>query len=148
MSKSNVFENKMSLHYFNNQPMAGHGDATGLPASAVAGNYYASMHSADPGEAGNQSTNELSYTGYARVAIPRTTAGFTVTNNVTANAAAVVFPPCTAGSGTATWIQIGTSPTGTGEVLYRYQLSNPSSLAISAGITPEFAPGLISSSED
>ena len=39
---------------------------------------YLALHTADPGELGNsQSTSEIAYTGYARVAIARSSSGFT-----------------------------------------------------------------------
>jgi hypothetical protein len=43
-----------------------------------------SLHTADPGPSGNQTTSEVAYTGYARVAVNRAndgTAGWTVTTN-------------------------------------------------------------------
>lgn len=47
---------------FNNVDWANIGDATGLPGSAVAGSLYISLHTASPGEGGDQTTNEASYT--------------------------------------------------------------------------------------
>lgn len=47
---------------FNNTDWANIGDAAGLQNSAVAGNFYLSLHTASPGETGNQTTNEISYT--------------------------------------------------------------------------------------
>lgn len=37
------------------------GDASGLQNSATAGSLYLSLHTSSPGEGGNQSTNEISY---------------------------------------------------------------------------------------
>jgi hypothetical protein len=39
-----------------------------------------SLHTADPGEAGDQTTSEATYKSYARVSVARTTAGWTVTS--------------------------------------------------------------------
>lgn len=47
---------------FNNVAWANIGDATGLPGSAAAGSLYISLHTASPGEGGDQTTNECSYT--------------------------------------------------------------------------------------
>ena len=58
MSKSNSFETSLLQHIFNNTAIANVGDATGLPASATAGSLWVSLHTADPGEAGTQSTSE------------------------------------------------------------------------------------------
>lgn len=65
-------------HYFLNSAITLIGDATGLPAAATVGSLYVSLHTADPGVAGDQSTNEATYTSYARVAVARTTGGWTI----------------------------------------------------------------------
>lgn len=146
MSKSNTMENSLLLLLFNNTDFANIGDASGLGGSAAAGNLYISLHTSDPGEAGDQSTNEISYTGYARVAVARTSGGWTITGNAGTNAAAITFGACTAGSGTATHFGIGTASSGSGILLYSGELT--SSLAISTGITPEFGAGELDVTED
>ena len=87
MSKSNSCENGWLLLLFNNTDFANIGDAAGLQNSAAAGSLYVSLHTADPGEAGSQTTSEATYTGYARVAVARSGSGWTVTNNQVQNAA-------------------------------------------------------------
>jgi hypothetical protein len=62
---------------FTNTTWANVGDATGLVGSSVAGSLYVSLHTASPA-AGDQTTSETSYTGYARVAVARSGAGWTV----------------------------------------------------------------------
>ncbi len=146
MGKSDSMENGMLLLFFNNADFANIGDAAGLQNSAVAGNLYVSLHTADPGEAGNQSTNEANYTSYARVAVARSGAGWTVLNNTVTNAAAVPFPACTGGANTITHFGIGTDPSGSGTLLYSGELTNP--LDVSNGITPFFPAGDIDISED
>lgn len=54
--------NSFLLLFFNNTDWAVVGDASGLQNSAAAGSLYLSLHTSSPGEAGNQSTNEISYT--------------------------------------------------------------------------------------
>jgi hypothetical protein len=122
MSKSNAFETALLQYIFNDT-------ALGLPA-----NLYVALHSADPGEAGTQTTSEVSYTGYARVAVARSGAGWVVSGNSVSPAASVDFPECTGGTVTATFVTIGTASTGAGTVLYRGALSP--SLAISDGVSP------------
>lgn len=122
MNKSNAFENQLLAHIFQNAAITLIGDAAGVLGSAAAGNLYISLHTADPGEAGDQSTSEISYTGYARVAVIRSAAGWTVTLNEVTNAALVTFGACTAGSGTAVHIGIGTSSSGAGKLLYKAPL--------------------------
>lgn len=69
MSMSNASETALLELLFKNTAWANVGNAAGLQPSGAAGNLYVALHTADPGEAGSQSTNEVSYTGYARVAI-------------------------------------------------------------------------------
>lgn len=146
MSKGNVFENDLLLLVFNNTAAALIGDASGLQPSATAGSLYVSLHTGDPGEAGDQETNECAYTSYARVAVARSGAGWTVSGNAVTNAALVQFPQCTGSSETATHFAIGTASSGAGKVLYKGALS--ASLAISSGIQPQFGAGDLDGSED
>ena len=48
--------------FFQNVAWANVGNAGGLPASTAAGNLYLSLHTASPGEGGNQGSNEMTYT--------------------------------------------------------------------------------------
>ena len=146
MSKGNTFENDLLLLVFNNTAAALIGDASGLQPSATAGSLYVSLHTSDPGEAGNQTTNECAYTSYARVAVARSGAGWTVSGNAVTNAALVQFPQCTGSSETATHFAIGTASSGAGKVLYKGALS--ASLAISSGIQPQFGAGDLDGTED
>ena len=116
------------------------GDVTGLPAAATVGSLYVSLHTADPTETGTQTSSEATYTSYARVAVVRSTAGWTVAGNTNiTNAAAINFPACTGGSSTVTYFGIGFASSGTGNLQFSGALS--SSLAITNGITPSFAIG-------
>jgi len=146
VSKSNTFENELLLLLFNNTAAALIGDASGLQPSATAGSLYVSLHTSDPGEAGDQETNECAYTSYARVAVARSGAGWTVSGNAVTNAALVQFPQCTGSSETATHFAIGTASSGAGKVLYKGALS--ASLAISSGIQPQFGAGDLDGTED
>ena len=146
MSFSNAAENAIRLHLFQNLDYANIGDVTGLRSSTAAGVFYVGLHTADPGEAGTQSTSEIAYTGYARVSVARTSGGWTVSGNTVSNTAAVNFPACTAGSGTATHFSIGTNASGAGNLLLSGALTG--SLAISAGITPAFSASQLQASLD
>jgi len=137
MSMSNAFETEILDLIFNNAAIANVGDAGGLQPSATAGSLYVSLHSADPGEAGAQTTNEVAYTNYARVAVARSGAGWTVSGNTANNAALVQFPQCGASGATATYVGVGTLSAGAGLLLFSGQLS--SSLTIANLITPQFA---------
>ncbi len=146
MSKSNTFENDLLLLVFNNTDITLIGDAAGLQNSATAGSLYVSLHTADPGEAGDQTTNETAYTNYARVAVARSGAGWTVTGNAVANAALVQFPQCGVTGATLTHFGVGTDSSGAGKLLYSGALS--ASLAVSSGIQPQFAAGDLDITED
>lgn len=146
MSASNAFETALLTLLYNNTNAANIGDATGLRGSTTAGSFYISLHTADPGETGTQSTSEATYTGYARVAVARSGAGFTVSGNTVSNAAAVTFGACTAGTNTITHFGVGSDVSGTGNLFFKGALT--ASLAVSSGITPSFAIGQVTNVAD
>lgn len=135
MSKSSTYSTALLGLVFNNSNIANIGDATGLRGSSSAGVLYVSLHTADPGVGGNQSTNETSYTSYARVSVARTSGGWTISGNAVSPAATISFPTCTAGSAVITHVGVGTDASGTGTLLYRGQLAFP--LSVSNGVTPQ-----------
>lgn len=118
MSKSNSWENGLLLLLFNNTDFANVGDAAGLQNSAAAGSLYVSLHTADPGEAGSQTTSETAYTNYVRVAVARSGAGWTVSANSVSNAAAIAFAQCGITGATITHFGLGTDSSGAGTLLY------------------------------
>lgn len=146
MSLTNAAEQAFLDLLFLNTDWAGIGDASGLQNSATAGSFYISLHSADPGETGDQTTSEVAYTSYARVAVARTSGGFTRTGSSMANTALVQFPQCTGSTATATHWGLGTDSSGTGNLLVKGALS--SSLSISNGIQPQFAAGALTTTID
>ena len=131
MSKSNTFENDWLKLIFNATAIANLADNA---ASSPLTNLYVSLHTADPGEAGNQSTSEATYTSYARVAVARTSGGWTVTNNSVSPVANIDFPAATGGSGTVTYFGVGSASSGTG-VLYYSGTVTPN-ISVTAGVTP------------
>ena len=132
MSKSNTFENDLLTLIFNGTAISGIADNA---ASTPLTNLYVSLHTSDPGEAGTQSTGEISYTGYARVAVARTSGGWTITTNSVSPVAAIEFAEMTGGTGgTATFAAIGTASTGSGKVLYRGALTP--TVAVATGVIP------------
>lgn len=141
MSMSNAAEAALLDLMFLNIDFATIGDAAGLQNSAAAGNFYIALHSADPGETGNQSTNEISYTGYARVAVPRTGSGWSRTGSTISNVAAIAFGQCTAGTVTARYFSIGTEASGSTLLLWSAALNID--LLITPPLRPEFAAGTL-----
>jgi len=94
---------------------------TNIASSTGATNLYLSLHNADPGTSGNQTTNETAYSNYARVAVARSTAGWTVggsapTVNVT-NAASISFAQCGASGDTLYYVGFGLASSGSGTLL-------------------------------
>jgi len=150
MSKTNTFEDELLALIFTNVDMANVGDAAGIQGSAAAGNLYISLHTADPGEAGDQTTNETSYTGYARVAVGRSGSNWTVASGTVDNDNTITFGEKTdAGSVTITHFGIGTSASGTGKLLYKGAITSPSGgLVVGQNITPRFNAGDLNVTED
>ena len=146
MSKSNTFENDLLQLIFNNVDIADIGDASGLQNSATAGSLYVALHTGDPGEAGTATTSESAYGSYARQAVARSGAGWTVTANEAENAALIQFPECSSGSETITHVSITTAVSGASKILYSGALS--ASRSVSSGIQPQFAAGSLVVSED
>jgi hypothetical protein len=132
VSKGNTFENDWLKLIFNATAIANLADNA---ASGPLTNLYVALHTADPGEAGTQATSECAYTGYARVAVARTSGGWTVTNNSVSPAADIVFGACTAGSETATHFSVGVASSGATKLLYSGALAV--SGAISSGVQPK-----------
>jgi len=146
MSMTNAAEQALLDLLFLNTDWANIGDAGGLQNSTSAGSFYISLHTSDPGETGNQTTNEIAYTSYARVAVTRNGTGWSRTGSTMSNAALVQFPQCTGSSGTATHFGIGTDSSGAGNLILKGALT--SSLAISTGIQPQFAAGQLTATVD
>jgi hypothetical protein len=114
-------------------------------ASSPLTNLYISLHTADPTAGGSQTSSEAAYTGYARVAVARSTSGWSITGETVTNVNAINFPACTGGSETETYVGIGTASSGAGSLLWAGPLT--SGLAVSNGITPSFAASQLSISE-
>lgn len=135
MSASNGFETDILELIFQNLAIPWIGDAAGLQPAAANGSLFISLHTADPGEAGSQSTSEAGYTSYARVAVGRNTSAWSVSSNTVTNLAAITFPAATGGSATVTHFGIGSNTSGAGYLLFKGALG--ASLAVSTGITPQ-----------
>ena len=109
-------------------------------ASSPLTNLYVSLHTADPTNNGNQTSSEISYTGYSRVAVVRSsvTPAWTISGTSPASAspaAAIVFGAMTGGAGgTATYAAIGTAASSTGEILWRGAISP--AISVTSGIIP------------
>jgi hypothetical protein len=104
-------------------------------ASSPLTNLYVSLHTADPGAGGSQTTSEAAYTSYARVAVARTTGGWSVSGQSATPVAAITFPAGTGGSGTVTHFAVGTVIAAAGKILWSGTV-NPN-IVTGNGVTPE-----------
>lgn len=131
--KSATFDNDLMKLIFNATPIANLADnATSSPLT----NLYVSLHTATPDVSGNQLTNEISYTGYARIAVARSISGFTVSGASVSPVGAITFPQMAGGAGgIASFWAVGISLTGTGKILY-FGTVTPG-INVTLGLTPQ-----------
>lgn len=132
MSGTNsTFANDLLKLLFNATAIANIADNA---ATSPITNVYVSLHTADPGN-GNQTSSEAAYTSYARVAVARTSGGWTVSTNTVVPVATISFPAATAGSETETYAGLGRDSTGTGLLFFSGAISP--TIAVSNGVTPQ-----------
>lgn len=137
MSKGDTFENDFLKLIFNATAIANIADNA---ATSPLTNLFVSLHTADPGEAGNQTTSEIAYTGYARIAVARTSSGWTVTNNSVSPVANIDFGQMTAGAGgTVTFFAVGTASSGAGKILYSGTVTP--NISVVNGVIPRITTG-------
>ena len=120
--------------WFLGTALTGIADAAASPIASVG----LSLHTANPGAAGSQSTSLTAYTGYAHLAAARNSGVWTITDNVCVNAIDLVWPLCTSGSSTIT--HVGASWNG---VLRFRSATLASSLVVVQGVLPRIAAGLL-----
>lgn len=134
MSKGDVFESDWLKLIFNGTPIANIADNA---ASSPATTLTVALHTADPGEAGTQLTNETAYAGYARIAVARTSGGWTITGSSVSPVANIDFAECTATPGAAiTHFSVGTGVSN--KLLYSGTVSPNISMAV--GVIPRLKP--------
>lgn len=133
MSKGNTFENDFLQLIFKATAIANIADNA---ATSPLTNLFVALHTADPGEAGDQNTTETAYTSYARVAVARG-AGWTVTANSVSPAANIDFPQCTGGTSTITHFSVGTAASGAGKILYKGTVTP--NISVSNGVIPRLS---------
>ena len=124
--------------YFLNEAHVEIGDAAGLLPSAAPGSFYISLHTGNP-VAGDQTTSETTVGTYARKAVARSGAGFTVAAANVSNAAAVTFAQGSSGSETIQYFGIGENVSGAGTLFMSGPLDTNHTYG--NGITLEFAIG-------
>lgn len=144
-SKKTTFAQGLLELIFTNANLANIGDSTGLRGSSTAGNLYVALYTVDPADA-TEGTESV-YGSYARKAVPRAAANWTVSSNAVSNAQALTFPQCTSGSETLCAFTVNKGGTANDDdAIYWGELT--ANLAVSSGITPEFAIGDLDITED
>jgi hypothetical protein len=115
-------------------------------ASGPLTNTYVGMHTADLTAGTNsQAEDETAYTNYARQAVARSTGWTAASGGATENAATISFPQCGASGATLTHVSTGVGSSGATAVWHYGELNSP--LAVSSGITPQFAAGALTITE-
>jgi hypothetical protein len=141
MSKSNALEQELLDWVFMRTACPWAGETVG----------YLALHTADPGEGGVQTTSEIAYTGYGRVAMNLdgvTTPCWQRVGSRVSNLTLVQFGKCTGGSlpVTATHWSFGRTLAAGGGIYYKGQLTDP--LVINLNIRPQYPPDTLGTTED
>jgi len=123
-------------------------------ASSPNTNLFVALHTADPGVGGNQTTNEVGYTSYARVAVASTDWGSVTSNDTvwgqtgvsSVAASQKSFPAATATYSTAINGFFLASASTQGTLIYASNFDDTTAIATMAigdiiKITPKFALG-------
>ena len=133
MGKNNTLSNSLLKLIFNATAIANIADNA---ASSPLTNLYVALHTSDPTASGAQNASEATYTSYARVAVARTTGGWTASSaQSTSPVAAITFPAGTGGSGTVTYFSIGVAVSGATNILYSGTCTP--NIVTGSGITPQ-----------
>lgn len=134
MSKGNTFENDILALIFNATTIANIAiNATSSPLTSL----FVALHTADPGEAGDQTTSEATYGSYARVAVLRSGSGWTVTGASVSPASNIDFPAASSGTNTITHASIGVATSGASKILYSGAVSP--NIAVTTGVVPRIS---------
>lgn len=115
MSISNTTENAILNLIFSATAWANYADNA---ASSPQTNVHCGLHTADPGDTGDMTTSEITYTSYARVNVARSTGWSTASAGSVSPAATISFPAGTGGSGTATYFSTGKTGGGATAILF------------------------------
>lgn len=143
MAKSTAAANALLALMYNATAWANVADNA---ASSPLANTYAALHVAPVSAGGNQSEDETAYTNYARVAVARSTSGWTApSGGATQNTAAIEFPQC--GVTGATITDVSTGIASSGGTAYWHTGALSASIAVSNQIQPRFAAGALTITE-
>jgi len=135
MSISDTTENAILVLIFNATAWANYADnAATSPQTQIA----VGLNTADPTDSGTMSSNETTYTSYARVNVNRNSGGWTVSGSSptsTSPVAAITFPAGTGGSGTVTFFATGKTGGGAAAILWSGTVTP--NIVTGNGVTPQ-----------
>ncbi len=137
MSIADATENAILALIFNATAWANYADNA---ASAPQTNIATALHTADPGDAGSQSTSEAAYTSYARTNVARSSSGFAVSGTGPTSVspvASITFPQGSGGTGTVTHFSFGKTGGGATPILYSGTVTP--NIVTGNGITPQLS---------
>lgn len=152
MSKGNTTETDILGLYLNGTPIANIADNASVSPLA---NLDIAWHTADPGEAGTQATNEATFTGVSRTPIARTPGSpqWTVASpggvGTAQNANPLTGPTYTQGAGspqTITHWSCGVASSGASKIIISGALTDP--IIMNPGITMTVAALALTWTED
>lgn len=124
MPLTTAFANSVAQLIFWNTNIANIGDATGLRGASTVGNLWIALYTASPGLAGTATTNEVTYTGYARIQLARSNSAWVISGNVVSPISDQSFPANSGGTTqTATHFGIVNTASGAGILLISGTLS-------------------------
>lgn len=138
-SFTDYFEQAVLDLVFDNTNISNLGDATGVQGSTGAGSLYIALFTADPTDAGTQ-TSECTVTGYSRQAVARDGVAWTRTGSQVSNANTISFGPGTAGSEVITHFGI-MDAAAAGNMLAHSNVTT--SRTFESGVTLEYGAGTL-----
>lgn len=136
-AKGGITRNDLLKLLYNAVPIANMADNAATSPHTV---IYVALHTASPGSAGDQTTNECAYPNYTRIGVARTAGGWTVVDNEVNPVASIDFPEAGVGaSETATYFSTGLAASGASKILHQGEISP--GMAIAEGSTPKLGTG-------
>jgi hypothetical protein len=132
MSISDTTETAIMALVFNATAWANYADnAATTPQTQISW----ALHTADPGDAGTQTTSESAYGSYARINVNRNSGGHTVTGGSVSPVANVDFPSSTGSGTTIGFFSTGKTGGGATAILWSGTVS-PTIAVPGSGIIP------------
>jgi hypothetical protein len=132
MGKSTTTSNNILNLYYRAVAI---GNIADNAATSPLTNTFTALHTADPAAAGNQSTSEVTYTGYGRATVARTTGGWSAASGGSVSPAANIdFAAGTGGSGTATFFSQGKAISGATDIFHSGTVTP--NIVTGNGVTP------------